>query len=196
MTLPLRVEPAHARHADGLVALLAAECSGCFCRWWHFEGDKNAWIGRCALEPERNEAALREALAAGSDDARGVVALADDEVVGWLKLAPAASVPKLYDQKLYRGLPVLDRPTAGVLAVACVVVRADRRRQGVAHALVGGALEAARASGATSVEAFPRRSAEPVHDAELWMGPASAFVAQGFEVAHEFGPYPVLRRAP
>ena len=39
-------------------------------------------------------------------------------------------------------------------------------------------------------------SAEPVHDAELWMGPASDFVAQGFEVAHEFGPYPVLRRAP
>ncbi|HEX4515130.1 MAG TPA: N-acetyltransferase, partial [Polyangiaceae bacterium] len=53
------VEAVAPRHLDALADLFrACECP-CFCRYWHFEGDKNAWLERCALTPAINEAELR-----------------------------------------------------------------------------------------------------------------------------------------
>src|SRR5262245_14366923 len=91
-----------AEHGPELAALFARTGSPCFCRWWHFSGDKNAWLDRCANAPEENRAELLASLGSGRDDARGVVALTHDgKVVGWTKLAPAAAVKKLYEQRLY-----------------------------------------------------------------------------------------------
>jgi hypothetical protein len=42
------------------------------------------------------------------------------------------------------------------------------------------------------VEAFPRSDLD-VPAAALMMGPLALFVRAGFEVVHDFGPYPVLR---
>ena len=38
---------------DALAALFERAESPCFCRYWHFEGDKNAWLDRCANRPRR-----------------------------------------------------------------------------------------------------------------------------------------------
>ena len=65
---------------------------------------------------------------------------------------------------------------------------------GVATALVGGAVRLAPAWGARALEAFPRNPKEPVSDEELWHGPMGAYAAHGFSVVHDFEPYPVLRR--
>lgn len=199
MDADLVVEPASPAHADRLVALFGRDASACFCRFWHFEGDRNAWLARCAFEAGANEAELRAGLEARSDEARGLVAIAADEpgapVVGWMKLAPRASVPKLYEQRFYRGLPVLQaEPAPGTFAIGCMLVDPARRRRGVARALVAGAVRLAPAWGARVLEAFPRRAPEGAHDADYWMGPERAFLDAGFVAVHDAPPYPVLRR--
>jgi GNAT superfamily N-acetyltransferase len=188
------VVPATAEHEEGLVALFRATGSPCFCRFWHFDGTNNAWLQRCAEEPERNRDELVTALRAGGDEARGVVALEDGELVGWTKVAPAVGVPKLYARKLYKSLPCFEGDRAGVYVIGCLLVDPRFRRRGVATSLVEGAVRAAEAWGARALEAFPRRPKEPVADEELWTGPVSAFTTNGFVVVNEFEPYPVLRR--
>jgi hypothetical protein len=39
------VEDARPEHARAIAELFEREGCACFCRWWHFEGDKNAWLG-------------------------------------------------------------------------------------------------------------------------------------------------------
>jgi GNAT superfamily N-acetyltransferase len=125
----------------------------------------------------------------------GMVALtAEGEAVGWMKQAPAALMGKLYDQRLYRGLPCFDSPRESTETIGCFLVDERWRRHGVASALLTFGIQSARRRGARAVEAFPRR-AEGVSDAEYWMGPVEVFVRAGFRVIHDFGPYPVLRLA-
>lgn len=195
MSDELRVEAAAAEHEGALAALFAAAGSPCYCRFWHFAGTNNAWLERCALAPEENRRELDEALRTGGDEARGVVAIGSDgAIVGWLKVAPAGAVKKLYDRRLYRGLPCFEGDRGGVFAVGCALVHPAHRRRGVATALVGGAVRLASGWGAHALEAFPRCPKEPVNDEELWHGPMGAYAAHGFAVVHEFEPYPVLRR--
>src|SRR5690606_30027086 len=46
--------------------------------------------------------------------------------------------------------------------------------------------------GARSLEALPR-GASDASDAEYWLGRSSTLLAAGFQVVHDFAPYPVLR---
>jgi GNAT superfamily N-acetyltransferase len=198
-TITLRTEAAGPAHTEGLVALFEAAGSPCYCRFWHFTGTNNAWLERTALAAHENRAELTAALAQGSDEARGIVAIAaaDAEpprVVGWLKVAPAASVAKAYDRRLYRKLPCFEGDRSRVYLIGCALVHPEHRRQGIASALVGSAVHFATVWGASALEALPRRSKEPMSDEELWTGPMGAFTAHGFEVVNDFEPYPVLRR--
>jgi GNAT superfamily N-acetyltransferase len=173
--------------------LLSSNGFGCYCRYWHFEGNHREWLARCAHEPERNCTELEAALAGASDEASGVVALSSrGELVGWLKLSPAARLGKLYEQRLYKGLPCFARDAAGVWTIGCLFVREDCRRQGVATALLSAAIAVAREGRVRALEAFPRSDTD-VADAALMMGPLSLFRAAGFTVVHDFTPYPVLR---
>jgi GNAT superfamily N-acetyltransferase len=80
--------------ADDLVALFHAAGSPCFCRFWHFTGTNNEWLDRCANAVGENERALREALAAGSDEARGVVARVRPEGAARALAAESASAAR------------------------------------------------------------------------------------------------------
>ena len=179
---------------DGLARLFAACGCSCFCRYWHFEGDKNEWLARAAFAADESERELRARAVEESDEARGVIALSGDEIVGWAKVAPAASLPKLYGQRFYRGLASLTAaPRDGVFAIGCVLVHPAQRGGGAAHALARSAVELAREAGARALEAFPRVVDGRVSDEELWMGPLSAFVAAGLRVVEDSRPYPVFR---
>lgn len=193
MSAEITVAAAGAEHLSGLEALFEAAGSPCYCRFWHFAGTNNDWLARCADGGVENRRELAEALAAGSDEARGVVALAP-EVVGWMKVAPATAVAKAYERRLYKGLPCFAGDRAGVFLIGCALVHPGHRRRGVATALVAGAVRLAPAWGARALEALPRRPREPVGDEELWTGPVSAFTANGFVEVNAFEPYPVLRR--
>lgn len=188
------VEAAGPAHAAGLFALFEGAGSPCYCRFWHFEGNNNAWLERCATAAAENRDELEQALADGSDEARGVVARAGERIVGWLKVAPATVMQKAYARRLYRGLPCFTGDRAGVFLIGCALVHPGNRHQGVATALVRGAVALAPAWGARALEALPRRPREPVSDDELWTGPMGAFTQNGFVEVHAFEPYPVLRR--
>jgi GNAT superfamily N-acetyltransferase len=191
-TSALRVVSVVPEHGPFLAALFARCDVACHCRYWHFQGNTNAWLDRCAHAVDVNRAEMMAALDARSDEMLGVAALEADAAVGWLKLSPASSVPKIYEQRIYRKLPCFDGPRDGVLTVGCLLVDPLRRKHGVATALVEGAVALARSRGATAIEAFPRR-AEGTRDEEVWTGPFSLLTQAGFEIVHDFAPYPVLR---
>nr|WP_272944121.1 GNAT family N-acetyltransferase [Actinopolymorpha alba] len=88
----------------------------------------------------------------------------------------------------------------GVFAVTCFYVDRDARGTGVSSALLDAAIEYARASGATAVDAFPkvnipqhaltdRRAEENAN----WMGRRQSFEARGFVTIRDTGKRAVLR---
>lgn len=191
--MTIRVEALTEAHLPALRAFFEACSSTCFCRYWHFGGTKNEWLERCAFRPEENAAELEAAVKAHEPGARGLVALEDDgSVVGWMKLTPRRSVPKLRALPVYKNLDLGDEDTT--YSVGCVLVRPDARGRGVARALTAAAEDAARSWGARAVEAYPRRSEEPLHPEEAWLGPERVFVEAGFEAIVDVSPYPVYRK--
>jgi GNAT superfamily N-acetyltransferase len=178
------VEPLTEATLPGLLALFRESHSACFCRYWHFTGNKNEWLERCAFKPEDNAAELTNAFAEKRSEANGLVAIVEESdirrVVGWMKLAPAS--PKLRSLSVYRSLDLGQGPTIG-----CMLVHPDWRHRGVARALV----EAAP----LGTLAFPRRSPHPLSDEEAWQGPEHVFLDAGFTPDASDGPYPVLRRS-
>jgi GNAT superfamily N-acetyltransferase len=185
-----RFERAEAKHAGALVELFERTETPCHCQYWHFSGDKNAWLERLFHAPERNRQAFVEGLQ--SPELKGVVALTHDRAVGWMKLCPAERVQKLYEQRLYKGLPCFGGPREGVLTVGCMLVAEDWRRRGIARSMLQAGIELAKATGARAIEAFPRRH-EQAQAPELWLGPLGIFLEAGFQVVNDFAPYPVLR---
>ena len=178
--------------APPLSALFERAGSGCYCEWWHFEDDKNAWLARLAQAPEQNRAKLAER--AASSQLAGVVALSrEGDAVGWMKLTWANAVPKLYSQRPYRGLSLLRENREGIATVGCFLVDPAWRKRGISGSMLETGIELARTAGAAAIEAFPRR-ADGLRDEELWTGPHATFVRLGFESIHEVGQYPVLRR--
>ncbi len=188
--LGLVLEAAQPKHGPALVSLFERASTPCHCQYWHFAGDKNAWLDRLFHAPELNRAAFLEHLT--QPGLKGIVALHGEQAVGWMKLCLAESIPKLYGQRLYKGLPCFTGPRDGVLTVGCLLIDEELRRKGVARALVRHGVHVARQVGARAIEAFPRRS-DQAGPAELWTGPSTVFVQAGFEIINDFGPYPVLR---
>jgi GNAT superfamily N-acetyltransferase len=186
----LVIEPLAERHLEGFARLFEAASSSCFCRYWHFTGTKNDWLERCALRPEENLAEQREAVGRADWSASGLVALQDGVVVGWMKVAPRASLPKLTSLSVYRQLVA----EPGTWTIGCFVVDPTMRHRGVARALVRGAEPYVAAQAGLAIEAHPRRSTEPLHDEEAWQGPERLFVELGFAAIHDVGPYPVYRK--
>jgi predicted N-acetyltransferase YhbS len=185
--------PARAADQAAIAALFQRSGSPCHCRWWHFAGDKNAWLDRCANAPAESARELAQALETGSPEARGIVALDDSgQVVGWMKLTEKGAVTKIYEQRLYRGLPCFDGPDAGVWTIGCFLVDDAHRAAGVGRVMIRAGLAMARQAGARAVEAFPRR-AEGLAAEEKWTGSFSALCEEGFIVVHDFAPYPVVR---
>jgi GNAT superfamily N-acetyltransferase len=206
----VRVTPLTPALAGAWAALFEASGSACFCRWWHFEGSKNDWLARCFHDPARNREEQTALVQAGAPEARGLLALEGDEdavAVGWMKLAPRARLPKLRRQGAYSsvfgsalwracGPGSLDLgDDEGIWSIGCLLVRPDRRRRGVARALVEAASEHVRAWGGRAVEAYPHRVAHALHDEEAWMGPEGLFVTLAWQVVHDVAPYPVWRKA-
>lgn len=185
----MRVDALSAESLPGLLALFEASSSNCFCRYWHFGGNKNEWLDRLAHRPEENAAELTGAV--GSEQGRGLLAFDDaGAVIGWMKLTRRAEVPKLRGLSVYRTLDLGDEEAT--FSIGCFLIHPEARGRGVARALVAAAPAFVRAWGGRAVEAYPRRSPAPLYPEEAWQGPESLF--SDFDVVHDVAPYPVYRK--
>jgi ribosomal protein S18 acetylase RimI-like enzyme len=188
----LRTVPLTLATAPAWERLFEACGSTCFCRYWHFAGNKNEWLARCFDDPEANRREQLAVLQRGAVEARGLLALEAEVAVGWIKLAPRDALPKLHHQGPYRALDL--GAGDGVWVIACLLVHPAHRRRGVARALVVAAVDYVREQGGRAVEAYPRRADSPLHDEEAWLGTPALLEGCGFAQIAGEGPYPVMRR--
>jgi GNAT superfamily N-acetyltransferase len=79
----------------------------------------------------------------------GVLGYDGDEVVGWAAVHPRADTTFATNRRI----PHVD--DLDVWSLWCVRVRPGHRGRGISHALVRGAIDFARASGAPAIEAYP-----------------------------------------
>ncbi|HWL01623.1 MAG TPA: GNAT family N-acetyltransferase [Microbacteriaceae bacterium] len=182
---------ATAERWDDVVAAMTGGGDGgsCWCRWFHMTSAQwNATRG-----PERR-AALEHEIAAGPP--RGLLAYVDGVAAGWIRVAPRIEQGRITRSLIPRASPVPMRDPS-VWAITCVQVRREHRGLGVVGALVADAIEFAREQGATLIEAYPiDTSVAQVSDNDLYHGPASAFLSNGFtEVARPRPARPVLSLA-
>ena len=145
----------------------------------------HAGVGRA----KRNRAALKSLVDAGT--VPGLVAYRGDEPVGWVSIAPREQYAKLARSPVMK--PIDDTP---VWSVVCFVVPSAHRGQGVARALLAGAIAYARKRGARIVEAYPVDRPRRSSDDAMWFGAKSMYDRAGFEeVARRRPARPVVRLA-
>ena len=114
--------------------------------------------------------------------APGVLAYDDAEVVGWAAVAPRAELPFEHSTKI----PHVDE--LPVWSLWCIRVRPGHRGRGIAHALVGGAVEYAAAQGAPAVEGYPvDNEGRRVDLTMAYVGTRSLFEKAGFSWAADTG---------
>jgi GNAT superfamily N-acetyltransferase len=189
VTAALRVVPVTEAPWDDVRTVFGTrgDPSTCWCQF--FKVDAAAW------KAKDHAAAFERALGEQVDLARasriagpGVLAYYGSEAagwqpVGWAAVEPRTVYPRVLAGRMMPGTAEPDSDDASVWAVTCFVVRVGYRRQGVAAALLQGAVDEARRGGARVVEAYPVDTAgQKVSSADLYHGPLSAFEAAGFEI--------------
>ena len=134
-----------------------------------------------------NRAALKAMVGAGKSP--GLIAYHGKVPVGWVSLAPRDEFARLKRSPVMK--PVDDKP---VWSIVCFVVPSAHRGQGVAHALLRGAIAYARQHGATLIEAYPVDKPGRSRDDAMWFGAKSMYDHAGFkEVARRKPTRPVVR---
>lgn len=189
--MKLAVRPLTPERWPDLEALFNAKgCSiarGCWCMYYRESGRTAVPAGKTAAQVRK--ARLR-ALAA-ADPPAGLIGYRGKQPVGWVAIGPRAHYAKLARSPVMK--PVDERP---VWSVVCFVVPSEFRHQGVAAALLHGAIDYARRRGAMLLEAYPVDKAERGADEWLWHGAKSMYDKAGFtEVARRRPQRPVVRLA-
>jgi GNAT superfamily N-acetyltransferase len=108
----------------------------------------------------------------------GVLAYDGDEVVGWAAVHPRADTSFARNRRI----PHVD--DLDVWSVWCIRVRPGHRGTGISHALLAGAVEFARKSGAPAIEGYPVDNGSRKVDLTMaYVGTRSLFERAGFSVA-------------
>lgn len=173
--LPIEVVPADAERFEDLALLLGPrkpESRVCWCLSYRIPSAEN----RSLTGPGRREK-VRELC--GRDLAPGLLAYRGETVVGWVGVAPRAELTSFTRS---RTIPHVD--DLPVWTVWCFVVRPGHRRQGVAAALLRGAVEFAREHGAPAIEGYPvDNGARRVDTTMAYVGTRGMFEKAGFTKA-------------
>lgn len=132
------------------------------------------WSERRAMSG-LEQAAFVEGLCARRP-APGLVAYDEDEPVGWAGVAPRS---ELHAFTHGRVIPRVD--DLPVWSVWCFKVRGGHRKQGIAHALLAGAVAFARENGAPALEGYPLDTGDERADAiSAFVGTRRMFESAGF----------------
>jgi ribosomal protein S18 acetylase RimI-like enzyme len=168
---------------------MARGCSiprGCWCMYYRRSGGSGWPVG--GKRSRVNRADLKALVDAGPPP--GLIAYQGKVPVGWVTLGPREDFAKLEKSPVMK--PVDDKP---VWSIICFVVPSAHRRQGVAHALLQGAMAYAKKRGATLLEGYPVDKPGRQSDENMWFGAKSMYDRAGFkEVARRKPSRPVVRR--
>jgi GNAT superfamily N-acetyltransferase len=142
---------------------------GCWCMWWRLTRREFE-----ARKGEGNRLALKAIVDAGK--VPGLMAYVGREPVGWCSVAPREEFSSLERSPVLKRLD--DQP---VWSVVCFYVAKEFRGQGVAEALIGGALDYVKRRGGTLLEAYPTPpKATPLAPVSSFMGLPAMFGRAGF----------------
>jgi GNAT superfamily N-acetyltransferase len=163
-------------------------CGHCWCMYWRMpRRDFEASLGAGTRQ------LFRARVEAGPPP--GLLAYRGGAAVGWVQVGPRADVPG------WNGARRLTAPTADapaddprVWGISCFVSKAGCRRQGIATALLAGAVDWARENGARVLDACPVDASTNRPPISLYHGLASTFRRAGFrEVARRRPDRPLMR---
>jgi len=180
----LAIRPLTDKNWDDIETLFAAKgCSiprWCWCVHYRF--------ARAAM-PKDRKAALKKL--SKNDPPPGLIAYRGKTPVGWVSLGPREDFAKLATSPVMK--PVDDK---SVWSIICFVVPPSERGQGIAHALLEGAVTYARKRKVKLLESYPVDKKGASTPMSLFFGTASMFAKAGFsEAARRKPTRPVMRRA-
>jgi GNAT superfamily N-acetyltransferase len=113
----------------------------------------------------------------------GLLAVEDDEPLGWVAVAPRQTYPRLDASKISESDAGPD-----TWSVTCFFVHRNARRRGLANTLLDAAVDYARSRGATAVEAYPvDTEGEKRGSGDLYHGTLTMFLAAGFDLLDRRG---------
>lgn len=191
--MKLTIRPLTPERWPDLEALFNAKgCSvarGCWCMFYRRSGARGS-LPSGTTAAQANRADLKKLVNAGKPP--GLIGYRGKTPMGWVSLGPREDYAKLKHSPVMK--PVDDRP---VWSVICFVVPSEHRGQGVARALLDGAIAYAKKQGATLLEAYPVDKPGRSHDDFMWFGAKSMYDDAGFEeVARRKPQRPVVRIKP
>jgi GNAT superfamily N-acetyltransferase len=177
------------RWADLESIFKAKGCSvarGCWCMAYRLSGSQ-APPPTGTTRAEANRTQLKKLVEAGR--APGLIGYRGKVPVGWVSVGPREEYARLARSPVMK--PIDDQP---VWSVICFVVPAEYRGQGVAQALLAGAVTYAKKHGAKLIEAYPVDRRSRSKDEFMWFGAKSMYDKAGFsEVARRKPQRPVVR---
>ncbi len=159
---------------------------GCWCMAYRRSGSGEP-LPAGVTRAQANRAQLKALVDAGNPP--GLIGYRGKVPVGWVSIGPREEYAKLKRSPVMKAVD--EQP---VWSVICFVVPAEYRGQGVARALLEGAVAYARKQGARLVEAYPVDKPARSNDDYMWFGAKSMFDHAGFEeVARRKPQRPIVR---
>jgi GNAT superfamily N-acetyltransferase len=173
--MPVRIEALTRDRIPDLATLFdqGGDPKWCWCAYFRARG--RDWTNSTGAQNRQ----VLESAVEGRDHAPGLVAYDGDVVVGWVSLGPREDYERLAFSKVLA--PVDDK---AVWSIVCFVVGRRSRGQGIAVALLDGAIDYARANGATTLEGYPvdLPDGERIPPANAYHGTLGMFERAGFKV--------------
>jgi len=188
--MKLTVFPLTSKRWPDLEAVFNAKgCSvarGCWCMYYRRSGSRGP-LPAGTTRAQANRAELKALLR--SSEPPGLIGYRGKVPVGWVSLGPRDDYAKLERSPVMKAVDELR-----VWSIVCFVVPSQYRGQGVARALLDGAIAYARKRGVALLEAYPVDKRGRSNDDSMWFGAKSMYDAAGFEeVARRKPTRPIVR---
>ena len=145
----------------------------CWCMWFIIRVRDFHDAGR-----EGNRSGFID-LASGEPTPMGLIAYEGDDPVGWCAAGPRRRYERMLASPTLKGRDQGEDDS--VWLVPCFYIRGDARGEGVATALLAGAVDLARRHGAVAIEGFPLSGDGRRSGGDLQVGIEPLFASCGFE---------------
>ena len=156
--------------------------SGCYCRYFHFNGTPEEW-GNAGKE--ENRGCSIDLINSGN--LKGYIAYSENKPVGWCN----ANLKKEFVM-LKRKEELLSHEDEKIVSVVCFVIAPGFRKKGIANALLNRVIEDYSGTGIQYIEAYPKIGADS--DAHNFMGPVSLYEKLGFVKLKTVGSIQMMKK--